>query len=375
MNLLDATPSAVGTPADEINWKVLLSEYQWLRDLEGVEQSPVHHQEGDVLTHVRMVCEQLVTRPAWQQLPPETREELFAATLLHDIAKPECSRQTDDGGISSRGHARRGAIRARRILWEQGVDPARRERICGIVQSHMLPFHLLDRDSPLRDAARAAEVANWEFTTLHAEADARGRICDDIPQILERIDLARDFVTESGFYNQPLSFANDHTRVLFFRGERELPHEPAWFDPTCTVTVMSGLPGAGKDTWIERHADAQPVVSLDDWREKLSVSPAANQGRVVQAAREAAREHLRAGRDFVWNATNISRPVRSQCLKLLAEYGARIEIVHVEASPEQLLQQNQHRNAAVPRDVMDRLIDRWEPPTRIEAHRVTYVNA
>ena len=43
-----------------------------------------------------------------------------------------------------------------------------------------------------------------------------------------------------------------------------------------------------------------------------------NQGAVVQAAREKARAFLRAGEDFVSNATNVSREIRTQVIDLLA---------------------------------------------------------
>lgn len=37
------------------------------------------------------------------------------------------------------------------------------------------------------------------------------------------------------------------------------PHE----DYRCTVTLMSGLPGSGKDTWLIQNRPELPVVALD----------------------------------------------------------------------------------------------------------------
>jgi hypothetical protein len=53
------------------------------------------------------------------------------------------------------------------------------------------------------------------------------------------------------------------------------------------------------------------------------------QGSVI-AAREQARLYLRAGR-FIWNATNISRQIRTQRIDLFADYEA-VRIVHWEAT-------------------------------------------
>ena len=111
---------------------------------------------------------------------------------------------------------------------------------------------------------------------------------------------------------------------------------------------MSGLPGAGKDTWIQTHRPDLPMVSLDELRAELKGPATGNQGRVIQAARERAREHLRAGQDFVWNATNISRQLREKSLKLLRDYKAEVEIIYLEPTVERLFSQNQNRASAIP---------------------------
>lgn len=370
MTPIAATPSG---PQWTIDWTRVVNEFPWFAALAGVEQSPQHHREGDVQTHVQMVCEALVATTAWRQLPTTQREDLFAAALLHDIAKPACFRREDGGRITARGHARRGAIMARRILWEFGVDPERRERICGLVRHHMLPFHLLDRADAERDALRAAEVVPWQLLAMHGEADIRGRECDDKDSLLAQIELAREFVAERQCFTTPYAFSSDHARFLYFRGDRTHPGADAWLPETGTVTILSGLPGAGKDTWIQQHSGGQPMVSLDQLRRELGVDPTDNQGTVVQEARERARQHLRAKRDFIWNATHVSRQVRGQTVALCAQYGARIRIVYVESTADCLFDQNAARADAVPRKAIDKLLTRWDPPDRTEAHEVQWV--
>ena len=46
--------------------------------------------------------------------------------------------------------------------------------------------------------------------------------------------------------------------------------------------------------------------------QSLDVDATENQGEVIQAAREACREHLRAGRDFALNGTNTVRQTRKR---------------------------------------------------------------
>jgi predicted kinase len=132
--------------------------------------------------------------------------------------------------------------------------------------------------------------------------------------------------------------------------------------------VLSGLPGAGKDTLTRQRFGHLPVVSLDDLRLELDVEHGEDQGVVVQASRERARVHLRQGAPFVWNATNLNRQFRQTLLTLLADYRARIRILYVEVPLPTLLAQNRSRTAVVPERVIRRMLDRFELPDATEGH-------
>ena len=133
---------------------------------------------------------------------------------------------------------------------------------------------------------------------------------------------------------------------------------------------MAGLPGAGKDTWIRNHLPDWPVVSLDGLRKELGIGPTDDQWRVVQAARERARELLRQQRSFIWNATNITRMMRRRVIDLALAYHARTRIVYIETPFADILKHNRARQASVPEEIIYRLLDRLEMPVVSEAHRL-----
>jgi predicted kinase len=135
---------------------------------------------------------------------------------------------------------------------------------------------------------------------------------------------------------------------------------------------MSGLPGAGKDTWLRRHAPELPVISLDAIRKEIGAPPTGKQGPVFTLAKERAREWMRQRRDFAWNATNLSRETRTRLIELFASYNARIRIVYVEASAPTLELQNRNRESAVPAGAVAAMMDRWELPSPIEADEVQW---
>ena len=109
------------------------------------------------------------------------------------------------------------------------------------------------------------------------------------------------------------------------------------------MTMMSGLPGSGKDAWLAANRPDLPVVSLDDVRGDLDVDATDDQGEVIQVARERCRELLRSGRSFAFNATNLLRQTRRRWIDLFADYDARIEVVYVEPPLPVILDQNSRR--------------------------------
>lgn len=359
-------------PRYRVEWENIEQEFPAVRQLAGCPQDSVHHAEGDVLIHTRMVVEALASMPAWQALPQPEREIVFTAALLHDVAKPACTR-VEDGRITSRGHSKRGAILARSLLWSMDLPMEAREQIINLIRYHQIPFFLIDRPDARRTLFEVSQSARCDLLALVAEADARGRVCTDHQKLLDNISLFVQYAGEQECLSGQRQFPNDHSRFLYFRKEGRDPEYTAYDDTVCEVVMMSGLPGAGKDFWVAENLPALPVISLDRLRRDMKISPTANQGPVVSRAREAAREHLRKKRPFIWNATNISRQIRELSVNLFAAYNARVRIVYVEAPEERLYAQNRERADAIPAEVIHKLTARWEVPDLTEAHRVDWV--
>jgi putative nucleotidyltransferase with HDIG domain len=359
-------------PDWSIDWATL-DKLPWLVDMQGCPQNPDRHAEGDVWVHVHLVTEAMVALPAWRELPDADRRILFLAALLHDVAKPACTRVEPDGRITSRGHSWRGAALARRILWRAGVPFAEREAVCAIVRHHLVPFFLADSERPRRMAIEVSQTARCDLLALMAEADVRGRVCPDPRKLHDQIALFLEEAAIAGCLTAPFPFPSDHARFLYFRDPTRTTDALAPEQFRAHVVLLSGLPAAGKDFWLERALPGWPVVSLDAIRQELRVPPSDPQGQVLSRARDQAREFLRDGRDFVWNATNLSRNVRGECVRLFHGHDAHVRIVYVETNPERLFAQNRRRSRRMPEKVIERLLDRWEVPDRTEAHQVDHV--
>jgi predicted kinase len=368
----DHLPPCPGPPHWSTDWEAYDARYPWVRALRGCPQDPIFHAEGDAWTHVGMVCAELTALPAWRALDEQDRRVVFTAALLHDVAKPECTRTEPDGRITSRGHARRGAIVARRLLWEMGVPFALRERVTALVRWHMAPHFLIERPDGVRLGIEISQTARCDHLAILAEADVRGRICADRQRLIDNVGLFAEHCREQGHLSEPRPFASAHARFLYFRDATRHPDAPAHAAFRSEVVLLSGLPGSGKDFWVRQHLAEWPVVSLDAVRSEQNVDPTDDQGQVLTLAREAAREHLRRGRSFVWNATNLHRQVRGGLLSLFAAYKVQLRIVYREAAPDVLFTQNRARVAVVPETAIRRMLERWEVPDETEAHTVEY---
>jgi putative nucleotidyltransferase with HDIG domain len=346
----------------------------WARDMAACLQDSQWHAEGDVWTHTKMVCAELLRLAEWGSLDRGDQIKLLFAGLFHDSGKPATTAlDPETGRTRSLKHALVGAEIGRRELRELDCDLVSRKEIAGLIRFHGRPPYLLEKANPEHEVISLSWHVNNRLLYLLALADTRGRHAQEMTRPEENLHLWKMLAEEHGCFARPYAFANDHARFLFYRDQLSSLHYVPHQEYRCTVTLMSGLPGSGKDTWLTKHRPELPVVALDALRDALDVEATDNQGEVIQAAREKCRENLRAGKDFAFNATNITRQMRQRWIDLFADYLARIEIVYVEPSVPTILAQNKHRSKPVPEKVVLRLLEKLEVPTVTEGHSLVIV--
>lgn len=346
--------------------------------LKTTQQDPLYHGEGDVWTHTQMVIAALLAETDYQRASEEERFVLFMTALLHDIAKPETTViDPITGKIGQPGHSRRGAITSRVLLWRMAVPFQLRENICRIISVHQLPFYALAEIREDRIPEFLLHKLSWELPVwmlcVIAKADMQGRICTDKQKILDDIELFKTLAEEQACLYYAKHFADDYTRIQYFRGANVLPNYSLYEQQGSEVIMMAGLPASGKNHWLTQHYPNLPVASYDDARTELGLAYGKNEGTVAHLVLDRVRSWLRAKQPFVWNATHLTREVRQKALDLLYAYHAKVRIVYLEQPEKELYRRNTARDTSLRNKKIQAMFHKWEVPLPTEAHQVDYI--
>ncbi len=139
------------------------------------------------------------------------------------------------------------------------------------------------------------------------------------------------------------------------------------------MIVLVGLPGSGKSTWAASHG--LPVLSSDGLREVLldDIGDQSANGAVFRTLRGLLIARLRLRRPVTCiDATNLTVKERRPYCMLAQMYGAEAEAVYFDVPFETCLERNRSRDRQVPREVMEYMAGKLQPPAGIEGFvRVT----
>lgn len=377
----------ISATKQKIDWTGIESALSlFVQSMGRTEQNPQFHLEGDVWTHTKMVCQELVKLASFQALNEQQQQAAFLGALLHDVGKIPTTRW-EDGRWTSPNHTLVGSKMARQFLWQElglcgTVEKQQlRETVCNLIRYHSLPPHAIDDDSGKRKLMSvAANGQNCPLLTVEllcvlCEADALGRTCrqqQERDRMVEQVQLCREFARENGCLFEPFPFPSPHTQYTYLSGKEIVPEVELYDDTWGQVILMSGLPGTGKDTWIREHYAHLPMVSLDEIRRELKISPTESQNKVAEIGKERAKELLRKKQPFVFNATNLSPLVRSKQLNLFTQYHASTQILYLETEWKEQLRRNGSRRDAVPEQTIGHMMRELVLPEAREAYQVDW---
>ena len=132
---------------EDKSWCSLEQLFEWVREMNTVQQDIRYHAEGSVAEHTRMVLEALQQSSAYHSLSTLEKEIIWTSALLHDVEKRSTSVDEGEGRVSAKGHARKGEYTVRTILYRDCPAPFHiREQIARICQTQPKALILREKD-------------------------------------------------------------------------------------------------------------------------------------------------------------------------------------------------------------------------------------
>lgn len=137
------------------------------------------------------------------------------------------------------------------------------------------------------------------------------------------------------------------------------------------MAMLIGLPGSGKSTLAESlttsgdNEEYKPVIHSSDGLRKELFGDEATQGdnnKLFTELHRRIKADLIAGKDVIYDATNISKKLRIQFLNELKNISCTPICLCMMTSYETCLENNEKRERKVPIEVIKRMLMNWQPP-------------
>ena len=362
-----------------------------LKEFKTTVQDPIWHAEGDVHIHTDMVLQELykIFNTKEYVPSPDERQILILAALLHDIAKPLVTKEVD-GRIKASRHEIVGRDYLAFKLLELDLDFSSYKEIINLVGYHQRPKLLVIKEEPDYKYFALARYFNPILMYFLELADLRGRTCEDKDETIMYLEEYMEKTTEvlCKYRQENIVFQNQTykeyrwSNYLLMTGQissiLEAPqklYERLKPENSFRFTLLSGIPGVGKSTFIKKHFPNHTVISMDEIRAELGDRRDQSRNKeVARIAKERLKEQLRLKNNVVWDATSIRKEHREDLLQLAERYGAYTTLVTLLDKESNIRQRNKEREFDVPDEVITRMMNNFQYPSPDEAALVLYVN-
>jgi putative nucleotidyltransferase with HDIG domain len=359
----------------------ILKEYpNWIsyfEDMEKTPQDPIYHAEGNCYIHTNMVLNELFKLILNSDLTENEKVILKYSALFHDIGKPKRTKVEDNGRVSANGHSKTSYHIANELLDDvKNLLFEDKLQILNLIFYHGEPNWIMKSKDGEREVIEISQDCNIKLLCYLVEADIKGRKCLDNSDddFLLNLEYFKEIAIKLNCFYQPYQFNSSLDKFNYLVKRTHHYSDMAYNDLKSKVYLICGLPGSGKSTYIKNiFISNLNVISLDSIRKELKIKATAEQGLVINTAKERAKEFLRKGIDFVWDGTNVTKTTREGLINIFNDYNAEINIIFIQKSLKEILKQNKSREMAVPENVIFNLYRKLEYPKNIEAHNVKYI--
>lgn len=334
------------------------------------KQSAEWHKEGNVANHTERVVKEMKNILDGRQCDVDSEDYLvlMSAALCHDLGKPSTTTfDQEKQDYSCKGHGFAGEKIVRKLFFED--DFWLREKVCWLVRNHMAPFYLKNENGEY-DADKIKRLSigpvTLDFLLTLNWADATGSINDHetSSDVVKRLNETCGFAINNcdNCIEKPYNYKRCEKLNLY----SGLPEVIEQSTPEFTVYIMIGLPGAGKDTWIQNNIPNVPMLCRDVIRTEIGIEgekpfgTEEQENEVTRILAERLIEYCRNKRTCVVNNTNIMKMRRKEIRNLIMPYNPKIVYVYVEAPT--VNDCKERRAGQIAPKVIKRMLNSFEMP-------------
>lgn len=326
----------------KVDWEYVESIPEFAK-LKECEQNPKWHSEGNAWEHT-MKCVHtaytLILNEMYNELDPKIA---IAAVLFHDIGKGVTT-EFLKGNWHAYGHEFAGEKIARRLLWNEPMPV--REVICACARWHMKVLNMATSKNVVNEILGMSRIpyANWRYLTFVKHCDILGSEQYNIDSKYNDIDKVWaicNIAIKLGVLDHEFPVYQEEQHRMVFSPNK------AWkagIEDIPSVYVLIGLPGAGKNTWIEQFLGEKVpedivILSRDDIRselgfcndgDKVVLSPD-KENEVSAVFNERFVRALNDGKDVILNNVNLKKKYRDDFKRLAGNRLIDWQYVYIEA--------------------------------------------
>lgn len=331
-----------------IDWEFMESIPEFAK-LGECQQNPKWHNEGTALQHTKLADEKfrtevLVGDDVFYELNDDTELLIIrAAIVLHDIGKGVTTSIGKDGNWHSYGHEIEGEKIARVLLWKEDIFV--REMICSIVRYHMEPLRIFESKNWLSKMIEIGTRIPWKFLYYVKMADLLGSVQNGINtlnQDLMKMDLIKTSAKALNIWDRTSTRNDLQPLVKYFNDRSIFPWKVDCDGKRPVAVIMIGLPGAGKNTWIENNLNQYPdavQISRDDIRVELGFCKPGEkylgtndeEEKVTEIYNAKLYDAIKNKKNIILNNVHLKKKYRESAVNIIRKAGYFIEYVYVEA--------------------------------------------
>ena len=360
------------------DWETIMGIKEF-RDLALCNQSTVWHKEGTVLPHTVAVTNHMVNFFKKNGLPMNDNYyiQMVSAALCHDLGKPSTTKWDEElQEYKTKCHGQVGA-RITRYLFFDEPDISLREKVCCMVKNHMVLHHLFDNE---KEIEKKLKKMSWSLVSVKdmnilKYCDSMGSTNDIETDETKKRDAAKikEKAIEYDCYEKAFNCNGQFETLKYFRNIEEAEEYPNF-----TVLILIGLPGAGKDTFLneiceDHNVKRDPVLCRDTIRAEIGLKGEKPQGnkseedKVTHIFNERMKELCEQHQSFIINNTNLLKRYRDSYCDMIIRHGGKPIFAYVEAPT--LEETKERRKGMIDPKVIDNMFWRFEFPDGYESSR------